>query len=493
MSEFPPEPVEPRSQLPRQSAEQSEVLLRNRDVQALSRSFRRMSEVQEALLEHLDGIEESRSRRWVLPALALGSLVLGAGLATFGLLWFQLQQPQTPVEVRLDAPTETPAITVESPAVTVQAPDNGINAELLEKLIGRMEQIGDTQEADRRLIAELSGRLVDGELGVMRMLQEMEQAEAAEVTESQSVASPQPASAEGDPNSNFPPDPAEPPVNEDDVWLGAMNGLVAMGGNPELRFRKGDRVLGKPMLRDVLFLSWGPDGLIDSVVRADRVEFQLQQSASTLEMRFFEGTRTRGASKTLLAGGGMRVTLREVDVRAWLDHFPALAGTDSATNLAVSESEGAVVPTEAAEPAAHEEVEPAPVKTAQEVPVERESAWGAEKVEAMRQGVDSLLSVERASGFYRLQRVVGATDHDLQGVRLAWYDSGGRLFQYVEADRLEITPRGEGWLELRFHDGTFRRQDKLTPFQGGLYRLHLADQDLKAWRATGAPILDATP
>ena len=58
---------------------------------------------------------------------------------------------------------------------------------------------------------------------------------------------------------------------------------------------------------------------------------------------------------------------------------------------------------------------------------------------------------------------------------------------------MEIAPRGEGWLELRFHDGAFRRQDKLTPFQGGLYRLHLADQDLEAWRATGAPILDATP
>ena len=472
------------------------MLLRNRDVQALSRSFRRMSEVQEALLEHLDGIEESRARRWVLPALALGSLVLGAGLATFGLLWYQQQQPQTPVEVRLDNPAEAPAITVESPEVTVQAPDNGINAELLEKLIGRMEQIGDTQEADRRLIAELSGRIVDGELGVMRMLQEMEEADAAKAAEAaaaenEAAATPQPASAEGDAATAppMPPDPVKEPVNEGEVWLGAMNGLIALGGNPEFRFRKGERVPDKPMLRDVLFLSWGQDGLIDSVVRADRVEFQLQQAAGALEMRFFEGTRTRGASKTLLAGGGLRVTLREINVRAWLDHFPELAG-GATTEGDAAEVESAET---AVEPEAGDLGDATPAESGEVDSVEEESAWDAEQVEAMRKGVDALLSVERASGFYHLQRVTGATDHQLEGVRLAWYDSSGRLFQYVEADRLEIAPRGDGWLELRFRDGAFRRQDKLTPFQGGLYRLHLADQDFEAWRATGVPILDATP
>lgn len=483
------------------SAEQSEVLLRNRDVQALSRSFRRMAEVQEAMLEHLDGIEESRSRRWILPALALGSLVLGAGLATFGLLWYQDQQPQTPVEVRFDSPGEPAAITVESPEVTVQAPDNGINAELLEALIERMERIGDTQEADRRLIAELSGRIVDGELGVMRMLQEMEQADVAQAeaaaAEADIEANAQPASAELDstPSSPTSSELSVDAVDENEVWLGAMNGIIALGGSPEFRFRKGERVAGKPMLRDVLFLSWGEDGLIDSVVRADRAEFKLQQSSATVEIHFFEGTRTRGASKTLLAGGGMRVILREVDVRAWLEHFPELAVSSADLESAAPAQDPAP---ERSNPAAErsdpesgaEGVEPV-AEAPEEAPITE--AWATEKVETMRQGVDALLSVERASGFYRLQRVQGATDQALQGVRLAWYDSSGRLFQYVEADSLEIAPRGEGWLELRFRDGAFRRQDKLTPFQGGLYRLHLADQDLAAWKATGAPILEAKP
>lgn len=503
MSEFPPEPIEPRASLPQPSADQSEVLLRNRDVQALSRSFRRMAEVQEALLEHLDGIEESRSRRWVLPALALGSLVLGAGLATFGLLWYEQQQPQTPVEVQLTTPTAEP-ITVEAPAVTVQAPDNGIDAALLEALVTRMEQIGATQEQDRRLIAELSGRLVDGELGVMRMLKDMEQAEAAEAAEAAAgdrAAQAQPAVGEAPPPENgavesatIPPDPPLDPVDPDEVWLGATNGLIALGGSPEFRFRKGTRIEGTSHLSNVLFLMFGEDGLIDSVVRADRVEFHLQQSASTLEMRFFDGTRTRGASKTLLTGGGLRVVLREVDVRAWLEHFPALREARNQPGVAAGDA-----PDPPAQPAGTEAAAPAadpasePEATTETEVATTPQAWDADRVESVRRGIDGLISTPRPSGHYQLQRVESADDSGLHGVRLAWYDSTGRLFQYVEADHLEIAPRGEGWLELRFREGAFRRQDKLTPFQGGLYRLHLADQDLEAWRAAGAPILEPQP
>ncbi|MCH2101692.1 MAG: hypothetical protein MK209_07190, partial [Planctomycetes bacterium] len=387
-----------------------------------------------------------------------------------------------------------PEIYVAPPEVTVQAPESGVTAELIEALVTRMEKIGDSQEADRQLIAELSGRIVDGELGVMRMLQEMEEADAVRAAEAAAAeAALKPASVEGASGINSPtlPDSVEDPINEDEVWLGAMNGLIALGGNPEFRFRKGERVPGKSVLRNVLFLSWGQDGLIDSVVRADRVEFQLQESAGMLVMRFYEGTRTRGANKTLLAGGGLRVALDEVDVRAWREHFPELVQAGSA--ILAEDEVAEIVTTENAVGDSQTVAGVDAEEDAAPAPDESNSAWDPEKVEEMRQGVDALLSVERASGFYRLQRVTGATDREMQGVRLAWYDPSGRLFQYVEADRLEIAPRGKGWLELRFHDGSFRRQDKLMPFQGGLYRLHLADQDLQTWRATGAPILDATP
>jgi hypothetical protein len=512
MSDFPPEhPRQAGAQMPA-LPDQSEVLLRNRDVQALSRSFRRMAEVQEALLEHMDANEGRRSRPWVLPFLAFGSLVLGAGLATVGLLWFQDQQEQRPFEVHLDNPVNdtAPTVHVAAPEVTVQAPDNGVDAALIEAMIARLEKIGDTQEADRRLIAELSGRLVDGELGVMRMLKEMD---------AQDRAKPSPASARsGDalaateqPGSQAIPSEggggasaaAEPALNPDEIWLNALNGLMAFDGHPDLRFRKGQRVDGQPVLRDVLFLTWGEDRLIDSVVRAERAEFHLQQSTHSLEIMFFEGTRTRGANKTVIAGGGLRVALPEVDLRAWLDHFPALIEGrrfDELTRLgyeAGQASESDAGPTPEVEVASSDAAETT-LQGGEETPgvlkeAEASTVWALERVEAMRSAVDALLAVERASGHYRLRKVGGVEGEALLNVQLAWYDANGRLFQYVEADRLEIATRGEGWLEMRFHEGAFRRNDKKTPFQGGVYRLHLSDQDLAAWQAAGAPILTPEP
>lgn len=504
MSDFPPEHPGPLGSQPPALPDQSEVLLRNRDVQALSRSFRRMAEVQEALLEHMDAIEGRRSRPWVLPFLAFGSLVLGGGLATVGLLWFQDQQEQRPVEVRLDAPDsgDAPDIHVSAPEVTVQAPENGIDAALIEAMIERLEKIGDTQEADRRLIAELSGRLVDGELGVMRMLQEMEANEAAatpasartatELAADEAVASAELLGAET--NANEPetvqPEAVEPEVDQHEVWLSALNGLIAFDGHPQFRFRKGARVAGSPDLTGVLFLTWGDDGVIDSVVRADRAEFRLQQSTHALEIRFFDGTRTRGANKTVIAGGGLRVSLPEVDTRAWLDHFPELAEGRRFDELP---QQGDPVPGNEAEAPAAESTEPpaagTPATEAPSAEAPASQAWAAERVETMRVAVDALLSIERASGHYRLRRVAGVEGAALLNVQLAWYDANGRLFQYVEADRLEIASRGEGWLELRFHDGAFRRNDKKTPFQGGVYRLHLSEQDVSAWQAAGAPVL----
>jgi hypothetical protein len=465
-----------------------------------------MAEVQEALLEHMDAHEGRRSRPWVLPFLAFGSLVLGAGLATVGLLWFQDQQERRPLEVRLDNPAGggSPTVHVAAPEVTVQAPENGIDAALIEAMIARLEKLGDTQEADRRLIAELSGRLVDGELGVMRMLKEMEENGAANAA---------PASARNtevlDPSIESPPETgeesvaaalpvaSEPELDPDEVWLQALNGLMAFDGHPDLRFRKGQRVAGQPVLRDVLFLTWGEDRLIDSVIRAERAEFRLQQSTHSLEIMFFDGTRTRGASKTVIAGGGLRVALPEIEVRAWLDHFPSLIEGRRFDDLprlgdeAGQEESVQGNPTPASEESVVPEVgeeQPSPVEE-----TEAGTVWASDRVESMRDAVDALLAVERASGHYRLLRVGGVEGSALLNVQLAWYDANGRLFQYVEADRLEISTRGEGWLEMRFQEGAFRRNDKKTPFQGGVYRLHLSNQDLAAWQAAGAPILTPEP
>lgn len=527
MTEFPPQHPEPGPESMPVLPERSEVMLRNRDVQALMRSFRRMTEVQEALLEHLDGIEESRRRRWVMPLFAVGSLVLGAGLATFGLLWYQDQQG--PLEVRMDQPaTPPPEITVQAPEVTVQAPENGIDAAFLEELVGRMEQLSVTRAEDRRLIAELNSRVVDRELELMRALREMEagtfQAEPA------NASTDDPALDDGLntglaergaldlPGGDETSDPTTPATEEFDptaaptalseseeaeVWLGALNGLISLGGHPEFRFRRGSRVEGASELHDVLFLIWGDDGLIDSVLRAERAEFRLQRSAASVEIRFLDGTRTRGSARTPIAGGGLRVILPEVDVRAWQEHFPELAETSASGVIAgpdtpaVAEATGEGSETnpgtETGDPGsgAEESTEvDAPVTDEGDAnqPPDAPAAWAEERVEAMRASLDTLLREPRPSGHYQLQRVESVVGEELQGVRLAWFDASGKLFQYVEADRLQVHARGDGWYELQFRDGVFRRGDKATPFQGGLYRLHLSSQDPAAWEATGVPV-----
>ncbi len=73
---------DPEQQLARQSATQPGSLLRLRDVQALNRSFRRLAEVQEALLDRLETLEEEKTqnRRLQGPPTAIGGAGLGCGL-----------------------------------------------------------------------------------------------------------------------------------------------------------------------------------------------------------------------------------------------------------------------------------------------------------------------------------------------------------------------------------------------------------------------------
>lgn len=483
MSEIvdPDEATPPSTDLshPVRSARDSEVLLRNRDVQALSRSFRRMSEVQEALLEHLDQIEESRGRRWVLPFMAVACIVLGAGMATIGLLYFQ--QEREPIEVQF----QQPEITVQPPEVTVQAPASEIDAALLQDLLTKMSEFDAQREEDRQRILELQGRLADGELALMDAMRELREMDRLQAEAASAAVQPAEAAATETGEPELTEEELEAQrraeaeaaaerarLEEREAWLGALNGLIAADGHPEFRFQQGTRVEGEPKLERVLFLIWGEDGLVDSLVNAERAEFQLQQAAYSLEIRFFDGTRTRGQRKTALSGGGLSLLLPDVDVAAWLEHFPELAEggpvlAELTPNAAAGESESAAA-------------------------VESPTLQPAE-IEALRASIDEQLSQRRASGFYRLNRLQGVNSEGLLGVQLAWHNARGELFRYIEADQLHFYTRGDGWLELRFRNGSFRSQGKKTPFQGGVYRLHLPDQDLAAWRAMGVPILPAQP
>jgi len=493
----PQEPGESDLPLQQRPRDQSEVLLRNRDVQSLSRAFRRMAEVQEALVDHLEQAEQARGRGWVAPVLGLFCLVLGLGLGVYGLSEWEKTRERSPVEVKLGE-MPPPSVTVQAPEVTVQVPESpapapGITPELFKELIGRIEGMDATRAEDRLLIGELTNRLLESELSNQRLLEQLQvqgdllvasqsprtedgQDSAPAAEERQAVQPTEAVAALGpsadDATTEF------STAELDAIWLGALNGMIALGGSPQYRFQQASRVQGEPHLEDVLFLIWAPDGPAETVIRADKAEFRLQLAAHTLEIHLTDGTRVREGQRTPLPGGGLRVVLPEIETKAWLEHFPELARQALASDAEVqpAEPDAAV----AAETSEGEAVTP-PV-------AQPEAALSEQELEQLRLAVDALLSRKLSFGFYRLNKLGGFEDGKLLGVQIAWYEASGRLFKYIEADSMSLHDRGGNWLELRFENGGFRQGENFTPFREQVYRMHLADQDLDAWLATGASI-----
>ncbi len=431
-------------------------LLRVRDVQALNRSFRHLAEVQAALLDHLRQVEEERRARrpWLAPLLAAAGLALGLGLGILGLALWERSRPAEAVQVQL------PPLEIPAPRVDVQVPATGLDAEDLERW--RREEAAARAEERQRLL-ELTERLLEREQETLRLLQVLgtRPSGAAAGLEAEAPAAgaatpaAEPAAKEGRAEAS----PAETAglLEAEDPWLGALNGLLASDGYHRLRFTRGQRREGAPVLEDVTLLEWGEDDLLDGLVKAAEAEFELHRMTATLVLRLRDGYRRRGSTRLALPPGGTRIDLTEVNVAAWLAHWPELArDEESATPLA-----------EAVQPVRN----PA--------------------VEAVRQAVDELLARPRSYGYYRLTALGDLEGGRLRLVQIPWYDAGGRLVKTLEADSLEIRLHPTGTVELLLRDGAILEGGRRLPFYEDRYRLYLPGQDLEAWRAAGAPYVEA--
>ena len=420
------------------SAQRSGANLKLRDVQALNRSFRRLAEVQEALLVQMGEMERLRNRRerWLTPLLVLAGFCAAA--AASWLAWVQINHPESPPEIQVLAPVqEPPTIVVQPTPVTVAVPESKVSDEVMARLLGEVDRMRDESREDRQRIAELTELLINRE--------------QADISRMANIGLP----------SSPVEEPASPPLSKPEAteasvtteikepllspWLGAMNGLLALDGYPHFRFERGTRVEGEPVIHQVTLLVWDVAGLLDSVIKAEEVHFELHQMAGDLVVRFLRGTRTRAGAKHLLPEDGIRFDFADVDVEAWSHLFPELA------------SLGNTDPGE---------------------------------IQRIREDLEELISVKRPSGYYRIP-ALGEVDGDvLKMVQVQRYDAAGHLTRVLDADSLELRLHPNGDVEMLFLEGAIFEGGVRRPFFDDRFRVYLPRQPLDDWRASCVPCVE---
>ncbi len=458
MSDSPDADPEVDQQLARQGG-QTGSLLRLRDVQALNRSFRRLAEVQEALLDRIEELEEekARSARWGGPVWAVGGTVLGLGLAAVAFVWWQGGKEDQPVG------GPPPEITVQAPDVTVEVPEDPAMAQAMEQMNGNLAGILAQQEEYRGQLGDLTDRLLASEEEKMRLMQEF-----AETTRKQDerlqAALDDAEAVRATPTVQTPADPVQPAVARD-PWVGVMNGLLASDGYPSIRLQQATRVDGAAALADVVWMTWDDSGVVSSVISAGRLDFTLHNMTNTLVLHFHDGTRTVGGARTALPADGLRLELAGINRGAWLEHFPEL-GTGTGP-VAADPDQGAVPP-------------PTP-------PVAEGPSLDAGGV---RRALDALISVRGSFSYYRLKSLGSVDGSTLRMVQINWHDNSGRLVKTIEADALEVRLHASGSVELLLRNGAFLDNGVRSPFSSDRFSLHLPRQDLQEWHRSGVPYVD---
>ena len=169
-------------------------LLRLRDVQALNRSFRRLAEVQEVLLDRLEELEEEKIKqsKFNSPLLAISGMVLGVGLTAVA---FVYMQPASEILVQ----QEPAPITITQPEIVIQAPDNTELNDNFAKLSESLSAVISAQNSDREQMSDLTAQILSSEnqnsalRQAMADIQEKHQRELEEVKKRQPTAIAMPA------------------------------------------------------------------------------------------------------------------------------------------------------------------------------------------------------------------------------------------------------------------------------------------------------------
>ncbi|MDA0666448.1 MAG: hypothetical protein O3A95_07470 [Planctomycetota bacterium] len=463
-------------QLARQAATQSGSLLRLRDVQALNRSFRRLAEVQESLLDRLESLEEEKSaqNRANGPLMAMGGVILGCGLA---LVAFVMWQDKSAGEVLPVVVQQEPAVVNVPPAeITVQGPDNTELVAAFKTMNANMEKVIAGQASDREQLGDLTAKLLLSEEEKLNLMKEFALAEEkykADVEKASKAELVQPLAnvdlnLPGESTAVEPASVAAKVLAPAITWVGVVNGLLAADGYSALRLQQATRVPGKAALADVTWMSWNREGLVDTIVHADRLEFEMHRMSGVLVLRFFDGSLTAEGLRTALPEAGMRLDLESQNLNAWMEHFPELKESTLQAAPVVSNatpnSEGVTPPAGNFMSDAHK----------------------------VRKALDDLISLRGSFSFYRLSSLESVDGNLLRLVQINWHDNSGRLVKTIEADSLEVILHKNSSVELLLRKGAFLDGSKKSPFSSDRFSLHLPRQDISAWRASGVPFTDSS-
>ena len=458
------------------AAPQTGSMLRLRDVQALNRSFRRLAEVQEALLDRLDALERESRSPWqrMLPWLAGGMLGLaGAALTLFA--W---------------PPRATPA--AAPPEIVVEVPSDPAVAEAVARMGEQVGRLLDERAEQQDQIEDLARRLLEAEESRLALLGQVGRPAPAEAVPA--AADPRddavPAEAEGGGRLAVPDGPDEPLLpgvaDADRTWIGVTNMLLRSDGFREVRLQQGTRLAEEAALQDVVWLEWGDDGVVEAAIEAARVDFHLHRMSGVLAIEFYDGWVAQGGVRTALPPGGRRADLVGVDVDAWLAHWPALAvgpaGEPSSDAPTEPAAEAAAADAAAADAGA--DAADAEAAARQESVAETAPQFDAETV---RLALDALMSKKGTYRYYRMAQLGSVDGRVLRMVQVNWYRNDGTLVKTIEADSAEVVLHEPGTVELLFKNGAFLEGPQRLPFSGDRFRLHLPRQSLDAWRTAGIP------
>jgi len=463
MSDLPDSTPESDQNLARSTSGQPGSLLRLRDVQALNRSFRRLAEIQEALLDRIEELEEekSQSSKWAAPMWTIGGTALGIGLAAVAFVWWQKNQPVSE--------TNLPEIVVQQPEVTVQAPPpDPAMAQAMEQMNANLSGILEQQKEYRGQLGDLTTQLLDSEEEKMRLMQEFAEASRLQDERLQEALADAAAANSAQPLALQTPQGDNAPQPLRDPWVGVLNGLLATDGYSSIRIQKATRLANQAALADVTWMTWDDQGLVSSVIQAGRVEFTLHNMTNTLVLLFRDGTQTVDGARSALPASGLRLELAGINKPAWTEHFPEL-NQNRAVASSGSANPGAAAPANVSAPA---------------------GTGTTLDANGVRRALDDLISQRGTYSYYRIKSLDSIDGTTLRLVQINWHDNSGRLVKTIEADVLEIRLHSSGSVELQLRNGAFLDSGVRSPFSSDRFSLYLPRQDLKKWRDSGVPYLD---